>query len=49
VTDEDLRKVAAAAAAPGETIHFMPFEVTPDMVFSAIKAADAVGRAYSNL
>ena len=41
-----LAQIAARAAAPGETIHNEPFEVTPDMVADAILAADAVGRAW---
>jgi glycerol dehydrogenase len=34
------------APAPGETIHNEPFEVRPDMVADAIRAADALGRAW---
>lgn len=45
VTDEELMKVAAASCAEGDTIHNMPFEVTEETVFSAIKAADAIGRS----
>jgi glycerol dehydrogenase len=47
VTDEELRKVADAATVPGETIHNEPFEVTSDMVFDAMKTADAIGKAYN--
>ena len=47
VSDDELRKVAEAATVTGETIHCMPFEVTSDSVLSAMKAADALGRAYS--
>ncbi|MCU0494159.1 MAG: glycerol dehydrogenase [Chloroflexaceae bacterium] len=43
---EELRQVAEAACAEGETIHNMPFGVTPDMVLDALRAADAYGRAY---
>ena len=39
-----LKKAAELACAAGETIHNMPFKVTPDMVYSAIVAADALGR-----
>lgn len=42
--DEKISAVAEAACAPGETIHNMPFEVTPSMVFAAIKVADQLGR-----
>ena len=43
-TDEKLMAVAKAACAEGETIHNMPFEVTPEKVCAALKAADAYGR-----
>ncbi len=44
VTDEKLMAAAEAACVPGETIHNMPFEVTPAKVVAAMKAADAYGR-----
>jgi len=43
---ELLQRVAARATAKGETIHNEPFEVRPDMVADAIRAADALGRAW---
>jgi len=43
VTDADLMKVAEAACAEGETIHNEPIPVTSDMVFAALKTADAEG------
>ncbi len=43
---EDIRKVAEATTAEGETIHATWFPVTADMVEAAIIAADAIGRAY---
>jgi glycerol dehydrogenase-like iron-containing ADH family enzyme len=43
---ELLQQVAARATAKGETIHNEPFEVRPDMVADAIRAADALGRAW---
>ena len=43
---ELLRQVASRATAKGETIHNEPFEVRPDMVADAIRAADALGRAW---
>ena len=46
VTDEKLMAVATAACAEGETIHNMPFEVTPEKVCAALKAADAYGRYF---
>lgn len=46
VTPEKIRQVAEATCAPGETIHNQPFSVTPDSVYAAILAADAIGNAY---
>lgn len=43
-TDEDLRSVAEAACADGETVHHEPCPVTPDMVFAALKTADGLGQ-----
>jgi glycerol dehydrogenase len=45
-TREDIRKVAEATTAEGETIHATWFTVTADHVESAIWAADAVGRKF---
>jgi glycerol dehydrogenase len=44
---ELLQQVASRATAKGETIHNEPFEVRPDMVADAIRAADALGRAWT--
>ena len=46
VTDEKLMAVATAACAEGDTLHNMPFEVTPEKVCAALKAADAYGRYF---
>ena len=46
VTDEQLMEIAKAASAEGDTLQNMPFTVTPESVFAAIKAADAYGRYY---
>lgn len=46
VTDEKVMAVAKAACAENDTLHNMPFEVTPESVAAAIKAADAYGRYY---
>lgn len=43
-TREDIRKVAEATTAAGETIHSTWFPVTAQMVESAIWAADALGK-----
>jgi glycerol dehydrogenase len=40
----DIRKVAEATTAAGETIHSTWFPVTAEMVESAIRTADAVGK-----
>ena len=46
VTDEKLMAVATAACAENDTLHNMPFEVTPENVCAAIKAADAYGKYF---
>jgi len=46
VTNEKLMAVAEAACAESDTLHNMPFEVTPEKVCAALKAADAYGRYY---
>lgn len=43
VSDGELKKAAAASCAEGETMHNMPFAVTPQAVFAAIKVADKLG------
>ncbi|WP_054949612.1 glycerol dehydrogenase [Numidum massiliense] len=43
---DKMRQVAEASCAEGETIHNMPFPVTPDDVYAAILTADALGRQY---
>jgi glycerol dehydrogenase len=44
--NELLQQIAVRATAKGETIHHEPFDVRPDMVADAIRAADALGRAW---
>ena len=46
LTKEDIRKVAEATTAAGETIHSTWFTVTADAVEAAIWAADALGSHY---
>ena len=41
---EHLLPVAEAACAEGDTLHNMPFEVTPDSVVDAMLAANALGQ-----
>lgn len=45
-TKADIRKVAEATTAPGETIHATWFEVTADKVEAAIWTADALASEY---
>jgi glycerol dehydrogenase len=45
-TREEIRQVAAAAVAEGETIHSTWFSVDADMVEAAIMTADALGMRY---
>jgi glycerol dehydrogenase len=42
-----LAKIAARATAPTETIHNEPFAVTPELVISAILAADTLGKSLT--
>ncbi|MBQ8693542.1 MAG: glycerol dehydrogenase [Synergistaceae bacterium] len=44
-TPEKIFEVAKAACAENDTLHNMPFEVTPELVCNAIFAADGYGRA----
>ncbi|MDD2981193.1 MAG: glycerol dehydrogenase [Hespellia sp.] len=46
VTKEKILAVATAAAAENDTLHNMPFEVTPETVYGAIMAADAYGKYF---
>jgi glycerol dehydrogenase len=46
ISKEELETVAKAATAKGETIHNMPFAVTPAMVVDAMVAADSYARAF---
>jgi glycerol dehydrogenase len=45
---EILRQIAARTTAAGETIHNEPFEVRPEMVADALRAADATGQAWKS-
>ncbi|WP_308196435.1 glycerol dehydrogenase [Cryobacterium zhongshanensis] len=42
--EDDLRRVAEAATVPGETIHNMPFDITPDELVSALKSIERFSR-----
>jgi glycerol dehydrogenase len=46
VTDKQLMDVAKKATGPGVPMGNMPFKVTPEDVFAAMKVADAMGKAY---
>jgi glycerol dehydrogenase len=48
-TQSEIRQVAEAAAAEGETIHATWFSVSADMVEAAIWTADSLGMAYKDL
>jgi len=45
-TPEEIRQVAAAAVADGETIHATWFPVSVDLAEAAIRTADALGTRY---
>ena len=46
VVPEEVRNAAEKACVPGSTIHNMPFEVTGEMVYHALMAANAYGLDY---
>jgi len=46
MTGEMLQQVATRSTVKGETIHNEPFDVRPELVSDAIRAADATGRAW---
>ena len=46
VVPQEVRLASEKACVPNSTIHHMPFEVTPDMVFQALMAADVYGRDF---
>jgi glycerol dehydrogenase len=48
ITPDMLNRIATRSTAEGETIHNEPFEVHPEMVADAIRAADAMGREWHN-
>lgn len=45
-SEADLMAVARATCAEGESIYNMPMEITPEKVYAALVAADAMGRWY---
>lgn len=48
--DKDaLMEAATAAASPDDTCHNEPVEITPEKVYAAMVAADAIGRYYKGL
>jgi glycerol dehydrogenase len=48
MTPDMLDQIAVRSTAKGETIHNEPFEVHPQMVADAIRAADAMGREWQH-
>lgn len=45
-SEEQLMEVAKMACAENDTLHNMPFPVTPETVYAAILGADQLGRYY---
>ena len=43
-TDEQIKVIAEHACAEGESIHNMVADVTPDQLYAAILACDALGK-----
>ena len=48
IKEEQIRKVAELACSDSDTLHNMPFTVTPKSVQAAILAADAIGHFYKD-
>lgn len=48
IDHEKLYEAATLACAETDTAHNMPFEVTPDTVYNAMLAADAIGHTYKD-
>lgn len=46
LSDEELMTVAQKASISDESVHAMPFPVTPEKVAAAIRSADAIGMLY---
>ena len=46
IDDEMLMAIAEKTCIPEESVHNMPFPVTPAMVAAAIKTADKIGYDY---
>lgn len=49
LTRDEIMNVAVAACDPGSFMESEPFQVTPEMTFDALIAADALGRRYKNV
>ena len=48
IKEEEIMEVAKIACAKDDTIHNMPFPVTPQSVYDAILATDAMGHYYKD-
>lgn len=48
ISQEELIQVAKKSCIPEESIHSMPFAITPEAVAAAIITADTIGKAYKN-
>jgi glycerol dehydrogenase len=47
-SSERIRHAAEAACIEGETIYNMDMEITPDKVYAAMMAADALGHTHKH-
>jgi glycerol dehydrogenase len=46
ISESDLKRASEKACDPADTMHCMPFTVTPDMVIDAFLTADIMGNRY---
>lgn len=46
ISESELQKAAVKACDPADTMHCMPFTVTPEMVMDALLTADTIGNRY---
>jgi glycerol dehydrogenase len=46
ISESDLKRASEKACDPADTMHCMPFTVTPEMVLDALQTADIMGNRY---
>jgi len=46
LTKDEIMNVAVTASGSGSFMESEPFDVTPEMIFSALMETDALGRSY---